>query len=402
MGRLSQLKRIIGEDDDRAVFVILVVVAYLSIFFQDWPSPFTAVQTTVLLAAGVAYTVLGLIGVDLFARRQARAGMALYFVVQLGLGTTIQYLSQGRGGFWLILLPLAAQSVFIFARWWVVAACASLILAFFLLLYAGFGLGLTESVQFTLLYLTAALFTVVFSQNLVREQHARAEVERLAAELGDANSQLRAYAARVEELATIEERNRLAREIHDSLGHYLTVINVQLEAALAVFDRDSHRALDALSKAKSLTQEGLSEVRRSVAALRASPLERGSLPDVVAALVEESRAAGLVAEMTVHGELRELPSQTNQTLYRAAQEGLTNVRKHAHASRVDLTLDFRGAASVRLIVQDNGIGAAGAGDLTNGGFGLLGLRERVQLLGGRLDFRTETGQGFTLEVEVPG
>jgi signal transduction histidine kinase len=194
----------------------------------------------------------------------------------------------------------------------------------------------------------------------------------------------------------------LAREIHDSLGHYLTVINVQMEAARAVMETDRERALDALGKAQSLAQEGLAEVRRSVTALRASPTESRPLPEAVAALVEECRAAGIPIEFAIHGHPRQLAPQTELTLYRAAQEGLTNVRKHACASCAKLTLDYSDgnseSHSVRLTLQDDGLGASESG----GGFGLLGVRERAQLLGGEVSIRTSAGQGFTLEVELPG
>lgn len=232
---------------------------------------------------------------------------------------------------------------------------------------------------------------VLFTLATVREREGRAELDEV-------NRQLRQYAAQVEELATVKERNRLAREIHDGLGHYLTAINVQIEAARAVMDGDRPRALDALHKAQTLTQEGLAEVRRSVAALRASPTESRPLPEAVAVLVEECRAAGIATELVVNGEARPLPPQAELTLYRAAQEGLTNVRKHAHVSSASVRLDYRGDGSVRLTVQDDGVGS----DEASGGFGLLGVRERVQLLGGKVDIRTAPGQGFTLEVEVPG
>src|SRR5262249_24592824 len=235
-----------------------------------------------------------------------------------------------------------------------------------------------------------------------------AEVQRLADELQSANQQLRAYAAQVEALATTQERNRLAREIHDSLGHYLTVINVQLEAAQVLLPGDPARAQTALPKAQALAQDGLADVRRSVAALRAAPNGNRPLPEALAELVEESRAAGIVTQLTVQGSPRALPPQTEQTLYRAAQEALTNVRKHARASRADLTLDFTAADRVRLVVADNGVGAApsaeapGAAGRPGGGFGLLGLRERAQLIGGRVEVHSQPGQGFQLEVEAQG
>jgi signal transduction histidine kinase len=247
-------------------------------------------------------------------------------------------------------------------------------------------------------FFSAVLFTLVLMLLAVSSERARGEVERYAGELGEANRQLRQYAVQAEELAATRERNRLAREIHDSLGHYLTVVNVQLEAGRAVLERDPKLARDALDKAQAFTRQGLQEIRHSVAALRASPLDEQTLVDALRRVVEESRAGGLAAELHVLGESRTLTPQIELTLYRAAQEGLTNVRKHARAAAVRLLLDFR-PASVCLSVSDDGVGAAGAE--REGGFGLLGLRERTQLLGGQLRVRTAPGEGFTLEVEAP-
>jgi signal transduction histidine kinase len=202
----------------------------------------------------------------------------------------------------------------------------------------------------------------------------------------------------VEELATTKERNRLAREIHDSLGHYLTVVNVQIGAAQAILDQDRPRALDHLAKAQALTQDGLAEVRHSVAALRASPIESRPLPEALTKLTEQWNAAGLCAKFELAGTIRPLTPQANLTLYRAAQEALTNVGKHAHATSVDLHLDYRDQRSVKLRIEDDGAGS----DNSEGGFGLLGVRERVQQLSGAVRVRTDSGKGFALEVELPG
>jgi signal transduction histidine kinase len=176
----------------------------------------------------------------------------------------------------------------------------------------------------------------------VRERHARAELD-------EAHRTLSEYAVQVEDLATIQERNRLAREIHDSLGHHLTVIHVQLEAARTLFESQPVLALDALGKAQALTQEGLAEVRGSVAALRASPLEGRSLPDALVSIMDRCHRAGLLTELVVTGAPRSLSLQVKQALFRAAQEGLTNVRKHAQANRAEVTLDY-GDEVVRLTV----------------------------------------------------
>ena len=125
-----------------------------------------------------------------------------------------------------------------------------------------------------------------------------------------------------------------------------------------MLDRDPARARDALHKAQALTQEGLREIRRSVAALRASPLDHQPLAEALRRLAAESQATGLAAEMDVLGEPRTLSLAAELTLYRAGQEGLTNIRKHARASNARLLLDFRAPDRVRLNVSDDGAGAS--------------------------------------------
>jgi signal transduction histidine kinase len=215
--------------------------------------------------------------------------------------------------------------------------------------------------------------------------------------LQEANRQLREYAAQAEELATVHERNRLAREIHDGLGHYLTGINMQIQAGRAVLDVDRAVALDALDQAQALAQEGLTEVRRSVAALRASPLDNQSLPQAIGSLVNECRTAGIATAFTVRGESRDLPPQVELTLYRAAQEGMTNMRKYAQASSAEVELDYREKGQIYLAVRDSGVGT----DDPSGGYGLVGVRERVHLLGGQVHIETAPGEGFSLQVQVP-
>jgi signal transduction histidine kinase len=242
----------------------------------------------------------------------------------------------------------------------------------------------------------AVFFVAVFAQMRLNEQQAREHAEQLMSELEEANVQLAAYATQAEELAMTQERNRLAREIHDNLGHTLTIVNVQIEAAKVVMDSDPGRALDAMNKAQDLAQKGLTRVRESVAALRESPVSSRPLQEAIASLVEEAQSVGIVAEFKIAGEPQPLENKVALALYRAAQEGLTNVRKHARASRVDVLLDFQ-PNQVRLEVKDNGVGAVE----TTGGFGLLGMRERIQLLGGRVEINTNVGKGFCLRASVP-
>lgn len=227
--------------------------------------------------------------------------------------------------------------------------------------------------------------------------HIMVSEERAHELLDQTNHKLTEYATQVEELATVKERNRLAREIHDNLGHYLTAVNMQIEAALAVMESDRPRAKVSLTKAQTLTKEGLAEIRRSIAALRAAPTEDRPLHEAITLLVEENRAAGLDIHYQVEGSIRPCSAQVEMTLYRTAQEGLTNIRKHAQATHAELELNYRSDQRVSLKVQDNGEGKA----VSKGGFGLVGIEERVKLLGGSVKVDAIQGQGFTLQVEIP-
>ncbi|MCX6904394.1 MAG: sensor histidine kinase [Verrucomicrobia bacterium] len=332
----------------------------------------------------------------------APQGAGVYFTVQVGLaGLLYAWGDQGRVPtlVWLVLLPPVAHSVILLRRPGVALVTGLIlgILAATVVWQHGWRLLPNALLAFS----CAVLFTLVFTSLAVSAEKARGQVQRLASELGEANRKLREYAVQAEELAVIRERNRLAREIHDTLGHYLTVTYVQLEAARAVRDVDPERARQALDKAQALTQEGLQEIRRSVAALRASPLDNKSLAEALRQAGQEQQTSGQAVDVQVLGQPRALSPQAELTLYRAGQEGLTNARKHARARSVHLSLDFRHSARVGLEVSDDGVGVAGEGN-PQGGFGLLGLRERALLLGGEVRVKTSPGAGFKLEVEVPG
>jgi signal transduction histidine kinase len=215
---------------------------------------------------------------------------------------------------------------------------------------------------------------------------------------------LKESAAQAEELARSRERNRLAREIHDSLGHYLTVVNVQLEAARALLENRGWRkeAPDlyaALEKAQTLTRGGLADVRRSVAALRADPMGDKSFPEAVRALVEENRETGLLVEFRMEGEMRKAGPQVELALFRILQEALTNVRKHARASRADVRMSYR-EGTVQLEVADNGVGP-GQEEGGEEKFGLRGIRERVEILKGKMETGTGVDGGMRILVEFP-
>lgn len=387
------------------VTIIAVLLAYgvtLAAYLDSLNSPFGPPFS---LAALLLAIILG--GIYLWWLTRGTAALrpifgqntlAAFFIIAILLMLTIVFLLRGGGGVWLLAMPLVAMAVTDLpprGRWIVYGIVMT---AVTLPVYL-----LSGSWQSTLLavvsYGAAVVFVVAFAHLTQQAELAQKQSEMLAGELELVNRQLAAYAVQAEELATTQERNRLAREIHDNLGHYLTVINVQIQAAQMLMDKDPHRSALALEKAQQLTQDGLSAVRQSVSALRESPLGGRPLVEAIGLLIAEIRASGIVGMTEVVGDVRHLDPRVELTLYRSVQEALTNTRKHARASRVDLTLDYSDPAAVALTVADNGIGAAELEGEDR--FGLLGLRERVRQLGGTMSIETTPGSGFQLYMSLP-
>jgi len=380
----------------RTLLIFMVVVGYIATFATaaNGSTNFTALQVVVGIIFGIIYLIVGMFDGELLGHFAANVRNIIFFGIQCSLVLGIGMLLC-PGGSWLIGLPLAGIAVErLSPRWrWVVYVTVLLVVVLPIGFYSTWGEALMNGGIIT----TAIFFVIMFTQLRLNEQGARIKAEELAYQLESANRQLAEYASQAEELAATQERNRLAREIHDNLGHYLTIVNVQIEAAKVTCESDPPRALEALDKAQELARKGLSSVRESVSALRVSPVENRSLKEVIAELVEESRVAGIKTEFKIIGKPCPVESKTALALYRVVQEGLTNVRKHANASRVDVELDFSPTDNIRLMLRDDGSGAAD----TSGGFGLIGLRERVQLLGGEFKVQTQPNQGFEIEVSLP-
>jgi len=179
---------------------------------------------------------------------------------------------------------------------------------------------------------------------------------------------------------------------------------VQLETALALRDRDAARAARATGEAKRLASEALADVRRSVAALRPSALEGQSLRAAIEGQVADFRAhSDLPVTLTIDGEEARCSQAAGLALYRATQEGLTNIRKHAQAQHVAVHLRF-GPASTELTITDDGRGVPRNGEVRSsdgGGVGLTGIRERATVLGGTLEIHTPQRGGTELRLTLP-
>lgn len=375
-------------------FAVVVLASYFATFSALHAA--TNLEIGLMIGLGIAYITLGIYGYKYVARSNNMLLHLLYFAVQIPLGSVIVYLGRGAGLNVLILLPLAGHAVVLLE--------SSLLYATNILLALGyFSAVMAFSQDWNLVwsslptFLAGVIFIMVFTQMAIGEEKARVEVERLARDLAEANTQLREYAAQVEELAITKERNRMAREIHDGLGHYLTSINMQIQAAIAVSKKSPERAQTALEKAQTLTQEALVDVRHSVAALHSQAVESLPLTLSINRVLQNCDSTGITASLEVLGQPRDLSPQAHQTFYRAAQEAVNNTCKHAQASKLEMLLDYTQPQQICLRVTDDGVGA----ETLEGGFGLIGLRERVTLLNGTMTIHSTKGQGFTLEITVP-
>jgi signal transduction histidine kinase len=202
-------------------------------------------------------------------------------------------------------------------------------------------------------------------------------------------------------LAVSEERARIARELHDVVGHSVSVMTVQASAVRRLLEPDQDRERAALLVVEQTGREALAEMRRMVGVLR-RPEEAPALApqpslEQLGRLVEQAREAGLPVELRIEGDPKQLPSGVDLTAYRLVQEGLTNAIKHARAQRAEVVVRYSDG-HVELTVSDDGPGGGG-GD--KGGHGLVGMRERVSVYGGELEAGPRPEGGYRLHARLP-
>src|SRR5215217_5401394 len=243
-----------------------------------------------------------------------------------------------------------------------------------------------------------AAFVVGICKTVVDAERSRQEARALLGELEHANAELRRQSGKVKELAISEERARIAREVHDSVGHHLTAINLQLQNAERFGQKNPERAREKVREARESTLSALAEVRRSVRALKPPALEERSGVAALAALARSFDGAGPEVSFELEGEEGPLSEETGLVFYRATQEGLTNAARHSRARRVRVKLAFE-PEELRLAVVNDGEG--GLEGAMRGGFGLAALRERVEALGGKMAAGNRPEGGFALRIALP-
>jgi signal transduction histidine kinase len=247
---------------------------------------------------------------------------------------------------------------------------------------------------------TTLLFSVVWLAGFVfasKREEAREAAERATRLELEREERARA--------AVAEEQARIARELHDVVGHSVSVMTVQASAVRRLLRPDQEREREALLVVEQAGREALAEMRRLVGVLR-RPEEAPALapqPSLqhLDRLIEQAREAGLPVDLRIEGEATQLPAGVDLTAYRLVQEGLTNAMKHARASQAEVVVRY-GDGAVELLVSDDGAGVTdGGGGVDSGGHGLVGMRERVAVYGGELEAGPRPEGGYALRARLP-
>jgi len=253
-------------------------------------------------------------------------------------------------------------------------------------------------------------------QHLISERYERnnllLQLSQANSELEEAHRRLADSAAQEQEIAVLRERTRLAREMHDTLGHALVLISIKLEAAQRLRQRDPERCDRELESTKEIVRTSMKELRASIANLRSPALELEPACRAISRYAREmAQRTGLRVSYDLHPDIEGLPEPVEETLWKVGQEALTNIEKHAHAQNVVLHISHRGD-HILMRVQDDGVGLPQElrqehedGQITcaspEGHYGLRGMFERAQSIGGRLYLRPGAERGTSVEVELP-
>jgi signal transduction histidine kinase len=250
--------------------------------------------------------------------------------------------------------------------------------------------GLTTTLIQTVIFLAVG-FSISYLMNRIKKQQQSLE---------EANRNLSHYASTLDELATTRERNRLARELHDTIAHTLSGLSVQLETIKAYWDVDPKMARESLEKSSIIAHSGLDETRRALKALRVSPLDDLGLVQALSVMAKDSSTrASIALDLLITQNIPVLSPDIEQGIYRIAQEAITNALNHSQAKLLMVKMDYQ-EGHLKLIVQDDGTGFDVEKSNDPNRFGLTGMRERAQLIGGELTILSKPGAGTQVQLDI--
>ena len=323
------------------------------------------------------------------------------FVISTNLLVLATFALTGPSSSVFLLFMQAAQFASIYGVWPNGAVFSIAFLGIALGLFKAFGLDNQNLLQSGTQLFVGIVFVLTFVLLEERSSRQARRVEGLLKDLQIANAELKAAQQREKELAIAEERMRMARDIHDGLGHHLTVLSIQLQAADKLVERNPQAAAEAIRTSRVEAQAALEEVRRSVGVMRQSPAESQPLELMLINLVHDfDEHTGLESSFVRNGDAIELSTFAEQTLFRTVQESLTNIQKHGQGVKHILVKLEYSTDTVRLAVSDDGQ-KPDAVSTGQAGYGLKGLQERVDQLGGEFCCGPGADRGFQVDVTIP-
>ena len=326
-----------------------------------------------------------------------RRWLVVYLVVQVILVFLLSLISQQPSLVIGLYLALAGETIGVLDNWrWALVA----IPAYLILIGLTYGLiwGWEAAPGWLVGALGMMLFVLIYVLMFLRQFNARMESQRLLKELQEAHAQLAEYSQQVETLTLEAERQRMARELHDTLAQGLAGLVLQLEALEASLERDNTKqALQITAQAKERARTTLAEARSAIDDLRLT--EATAAEDISREVEQFTMATGIPCSLVMPPELN-VSERNGEHLVRCVSEGLANVTRHARATQVWVTI---GEDNGRLQIQirDDGRGFDTGSIVETGHYGLLGLRERARLAGGELSIGSEPGAGTTLCMSLP-
>jgi signal transduction histidine kinase len=350
-----------------------------------------------MLALLALYLLLLLISPNVIARR-----LVYLYAINAALTAVAVLLLMFMGefdSFALLFIPPCVLSALYFSR----RSASVWIAVIVVLMVAALAIHFPadEMLSYAIIY-PASILLVIGLVSLARQaEEAKARSERLLADLEQANRKLQAYALQVEEMAAANERNRLARELHDSVTQTIFGLTLSAEAARILLDRDPIRAAGQLDHIQELAKNALAEMRALIQQLHPAPVDAEGLIPCLRRLAAERRVSyGLNVDLKISGE-RRLPVTIERELFQVAKEGLSNIIKHAQADQAAIMLMLEDQNRVTMCIEDDGIGFdADALQPSPGHLGLTSMSERVHALGGTLSIETRPGMGTRIRVEL--
>jgi len=375
-------------------FMIFVMAAMYVVSLMDNAAlrqPLPAALFTILLLVHI------LLHLKVSSIIQVAWHRPLYIIGQAALAFGIIQLSGNIAMILALYMALIGECVGFLGltRWAALTTFALLALSFVnILLLTNTG----TAIDWFAVSIPTVIFVSLYVSLYIRQTEARAKAQALAAELETANRQLSEYAARVEDLTITAERQRMARELHDTLSQGLAGLILQLEAV------DAHLGSSRVEKARAIVSNAMLQARATLADARRAidALRQASPDDLETALrLEISHfEAATALPCAFHAFLAvPIPDDTRETIIRAVSEGLTNIAHHAQAKNVTISLTIADG-TLTTSIQDDGVGFD-THRIPSGHYGLIGLRERIRLVNGQFNIVSHPGQGTTLEIKIP-